>query len=53
VTDFRFKDEVERFYHDLGVVQPNEVRDLDEAPDYRWAEVQHKDSKSTGKNPKE
>jgi hypothetical protein len=52
MTDFRFTDKAERFYHDLGLVQPGDVRDLDEAPDHRWAEVQHK-SKSTGKNPKE
>lgn len=42
MTDFRYTLAYERTYHDLGLVKPGDVHDLDEAPDGNWVPVQHR-----------
>jgi hypothetical protein len=49
VPDFRYTLDYERTYHDLGLVQPGEVRNLRKAPDEHWRPVQHKAAKAPQK----
>lgn len=45
MPDFRYTLDYERHYHDLGLVQPGDVRTLRKAPDEHWKPVQHKDKR--------
>jgi hypothetical protein len=43
MPDFLYSGE-DRVYHDFGEVTDGDVRELDEAPDYRWTEITNKEA---------